>query len=150
MATVTPFSLAVPDAVLDDLRERLSRTRFLDDSPRRPGSGMSSSYLRELVGSWSEWDWRAREAWLNQHPQFLAAVDGTTVHFVHLRAADPDAPALLVMHGWPHTFALQLDFADLLTDFHVVLPSIRATRSRRRTPIGRSPRARSPRRSTPS
>jgi len=27
------------------------------------------------------------------------------------------------MHGWPHTFALQLDFADLLPDFHVVVPS---------------------------
>ena len=51
-------------------------------------------------------------------------MDGTTLHFAHLRSAKPDAPALLVMHGWPHTFALQLDFADLLDDFHVVLPSI--------------------------
>jgi len=29
-----------------------------------------------------------------------------------------------VMHGWPHTFALQLDFADLLPDFDVVVVSL--------------------------
>lgn len=124
MSALTPFAIHVSDAELDDLRDRLGRTRFLDDSPRRPPSGMTSAYLRELVADWKRWDWRSREAWLNRHPQFLADVDGTTLHFAHLRSAKPDAPALLVMHGWPHTFALQLDFADLLDDFHVVLPSI--------------------------
>ncbi|WP_028046376.1 epoxide hydrolase family protein [Cellulomonas sp. URHE0023] len=119
-----PFTVHVPDAVLEDLRGRLAATRFRDDSPRRPASGMSATYLRELVGSWSAFDWRAREAWLNGHPQVLADVDGTTLHVAHLRSSNPDAPAILVMHGWPHTFALQLDFADLLPDFHVVVPSL--------------------------
>lgn len=85
---------------------------------------MSAGYLSELVGSWSAFDWRAREEWLNQHPQFIADVRGTGIHFVHLRSARADAPALLVMHGWPHTFALQLDFARLLPDFNVVVPSL--------------------------
>ncbi len=85
---------------------------------------MSAAYLRELVGSWATWDWRAREAWLNSHPQFIASIDGAAVHFAHLRSAQPDAPALLVMHGWPHTFALQLDFADRLHDFDVVVASL--------------------------
>src|SRR5690349_21647806 len=111
---VRPFAIDVPQAVLDDLHDRLARTRFLDDSRRRPPSGMTAAYLRELVSSWQTFDWRAREAWLNAHPQFLADVDGTTLHYVHLRSTAPHAPALLVMHGWPHTFALQLDFADLL------------------------------------
>ena len=114
----------MPQPVLDDLHDRLARTRFLDDSPRRPASGMTSAYLRDLVASWQTFDWRAREAWLNEHPQFLADVDGTTLHVVHQRSATPDAPALLVMHGWPHTFALQLDFADLLPDFDVVVVSL--------------------------
>lgn len=122
--TVRPFTIDVPQPVLDDLRDRLSRTRFLDDSPRRPASGMTAAYLRELVSSWQTFDWRAREAWLNAHPQFLADVDGTTLHFAHLRSSTPDAPALLVMHGWPHTFALQLDFADLLPDLDVVVMSL--------------------------
>jgi len=122
--TVRPFAVDVPQAVLDDLRDRLSRTRFLDDSPRRAPSGMTSEYLQTLVSSWQSFDWRAREAWLNEHPQFLADVDGTTLHFAHLRSSTPDAPALLVMHGWPHTFALQLDFADLLPDLDVVVVSL--------------------------
>lgn len=84
---------------------------------------MSAAYLAELIEAWRAFDWRRREQWLNAHPQFIVAIDGARIHFVHLRAARDDAPALLVMHGWPHTFALQLDFADLLPDFHVVVPS---------------------------
>ncbi|KRD45290.1 epoxide hydrolase [Cellulomonas sp. Root930] len=122
--TVRPFAIDVPQPVLDDLRDRLARTRFLEDSPRRPASGMTSAYLRELVASWQAFDWRAREAWLNGHPQFLADVDGSTLHFAHRRSETPDAPALLVMHGWPHTFALQLDVADLLPDVDVVVMSL--------------------------
>ncbi|MGC5171175.1 epoxide hydrolase family protein [Microbacterium sp. DT81.1] len=119
-----PFLIDVPDAVLEDLRDRLARTRLLPDSPRKPRSGMSAAYLRQLVDGWREFDWRAREAWLNQHPQFTAEVGDATIHFVHARAARADAPALLVMHGWPHLFSLQLGFADLLPDFHVVIPSL--------------------------
>ncbi|GLI27699.1 epoxide hydrolase [Agromyces rhizosphaerae] len=122
--TVEPFEIHVADEVLDDLRARLARTRLLPDSPRRPESGMDADYLRDLVDTWLRWDWRAREAWLNGHPQFTAPIDGATVHFAHLRSALPGAPALLVMHGWPHTFALQLDFADLLPDMHVVVASL--------------------------
>ena len=85
---------------------------------------MSADYLRALVRSWRDFDWRARERWLGEHPQFLAEIDDTTVHFAHLRSDRPTAPALLVMHGWPHTFALQLDYADLLPDFHVVVASL--------------------------
>jgi pimeloyl-ACP methyl ester carboxylesterase len=119
-----PFSIDVPDEVLVDLRDRLARTRLLPDSPDKPASGMSAGYLGELVASWRELDWRARERWLNEHPQYLVDLGDVTMHFAHLRAAREDAPALLVMHGWPHTFALQLAFADLLTDFHVVVPSL--------------------------
>ena len=124
VTTVQPFEVHVSDDVLDDLRERLARTRLLPDSPRTPASGMSAAYLRELVDSWLEWDWRAREAWLNGHPQFIAEIDDAHVHFVHLRSSQPHSPALLVMHGWPHTFALQLEFADQLPDFDVVVASL--------------------------
>ncbi|HEY6801539.1 MAG TPA: epoxide hydrolase [Agromyces sp.] len=124
MTDVQPFELHVSDDVLDDLRDRLSRSRLLDDSPRRPVSGVNAAYLHELVDSWIAWNWREREAWLNRHPQFIAQVDDASVHFVHQRSERADAPALLVMHGWPHTFALQLDFADLLPDFHVVVASL--------------------------
>lgn len=124
MADIRPFRLHVSDDVLVDLRDRLRRSRLLDDSPRRMRSGMDAVWLRSLVQSWAEWDWRAREEWLAGFPQFLVDLDGSDVHFAHLRAERPDAPALLIMHGWPHTFALQLDAAALLTDFHVVVASL--------------------------
>ncbi len=124
MSELQPFELHVSDEQLDDLRARLSRSRLLGDSPRRPASGMTAEYLRELVDAWQSWDWRAREQWLNRHPQFLAQIGDARVHFAHLRTERADAPALLVMHGWPHTFALQLDFADRLPDFHVVVASL--------------------------
>lgn len=123
MTAPVPFRIAVPTAELDDLRERLGRTRFLPDSPRRMPSSMTEAYLRELVASWIELDWRARETELNAYPQFLAEVDGASIHFVHRLADRPDAPTLLVMHGWPHTFALQLELVDRLPDFNVVVPS---------------------------
>jgi pimeloyl-ACP methyl ester carboxylesterase len=123
MRDLTEFQIAVPDAVLDDLRDRLRRARLLDDSPRRMASGMSATLLRELVDAWIALDWRAREEWLNGHPQFVARVGDADIHFAHLRSANPDAPALLVMHGWPHTFALQLALAERLPDVHVVVPS---------------------------
>ncbi|MFB7252306.1 epoxide hydrolase family protein [Microbacterium sp. NPDC056234] len=118
-----PFEIAVPDDVLDDLSDRLARSRLLNDSPRRPATGMTAAYLAELVEAWRVFDWRTREKQLNREPQFLADVDGTRLHFVHRRAQGADAPAVLLMHGWPHTFALQLDLARLLPDFHVVAPS---------------------------
>ncbi len=124
MTALQPFVLHVPDEALDDLRARLERTRLLPDSPRKPASGLNAAYLRELVDTWITWDWRAREAWLNRHPQFIAEIGDADVHFAHLRSERADAPALLVMHGWPHTFALQLDFADRLPDFHVVVASM--------------------------
>lgn len=121
--TVVPFEINVPDAVLADLGDRLDRTRLLPDSPHRPPSGMTAAYLAELVASWRAFDWRSREQWLNRHPQFTADIGDASIHFAHLRSENVGAPALVVMHGWPHTFALQLDFADLLPDFHVVVPS---------------------------
>jgi pimeloyl-ACP methyl ester carboxylesterase len=124
VTAVRSFEIAIPDDLIDDLRARLARSRLLPDSPRRPEAGLSAEYLRNLVASWADFDWRSRERWLNEHPQFIADIDGTELHFVHLASDSPYAPALLVMHGWPHTFALQLEFARQLPDFHVVLPSM--------------------------
>lgn len=123
-ATVESFNWRVDDSVLVDLRERLDRTRLLPASVGRPWSALDQGYLAELLRSWRDFDWRGREDWLSAHPQVLVDVGGTRVHAAHLRAARDDAPALLVMHGWPHTFALQLDFADLLEDVHVVVASL--------------------------
>ena len=124
MSQPKPFHVEVSDSTIKDLYGRLDCARILPSSPNRSASGMTSGYLQELVESWRQFDWRRREQWLNTHPQFTVEVDDADIHFVHRRSGREEAPTILVMHGWPHTFALQLDFADLLQDFHVVVPSL--------------------------
>jgi hypothetical protein len=81
--TPAPFEIAVPDEVLDDLREQLRRTRFTGPSAPEPWvAGTDPGYLRELVAYWVDgFDWRAAEAGLNSAPQFMAEVAGRKVHF---------------------------------------------------------------------
>jgi len=50
MSDPQKFALHVPDDVLDGLRARLRRIQMIDDSPRKPASGMTSAYLFEHVG----------------------------------------------------------------------------------------------------
>src|SRR6185312_17161970 len=105
--SVSPFRIDVSDAVLDDLRARLARTRFTDRSGHRQWQGGTDpDYLRDLVSYWHDgFDWRAREAALNAYPQYLALVGGRKLHFVHVRAdrpaGTPAPPPLLLSHGWP-------------------------------------------------
>ena len=78
------FQIAVPDSVLQDLRERLQRTRF---SGEIPGSdwdyGTNLAYLKELVEYWvNHFDWRAQERLINGFAHFKAPVDGLGVHFI--------------------------------------------------------------------
>lgn len=103
---VTPFRIAVPDEVLDDLRRRLAGTRFPGEVAASGWSyGTNLGYLRDLVSYWHEkYDWRAAESTINQLPQFTAEIDGTTLHFVHRRGAGPSPTPLLFVHGWPGSF----------------------------------------------
>ena len=134
---VEPFRIAVPDAVLADLRERLARTRFPDEIPGSGWTyGMNLVYLRELVGYWRDrYDWRAAEAALNRMPQFRARVGGLGIHFVHARGVGPAPFPLVITHGWPGSIAEFVDVIGPLTDparhggdpadaFHVVAPSM--------------------------
>ncbi len=106
-----PFRIAVPDAVLADLRERLARTRFPDEISGSGWTyGTNLAYLRELVAYWRErFDWRAAEARLNALPQFRARAGGLGIHFIHVRGTGPAPLPLVVTHGWPGSVAEFLD-----------------------------------------
>jgi epoxide hydrolase len=134
---IQPFKIAVPQAVLDDLRERLDRTRWPDELPGVGWSyGVPLDYLRDLVQYWrSAYDWRAQEHRLNEFPQFTTTIDGQTVHFLHVRSPEPEALPLLITHGWPGSVVEFLNILGPLTDpkahggnpadaFHVVAPSL--------------------------
>src|SRR6185295_16543112 len=102
---VEPYTVAVPRAVLDDLRERIRRTRWPDPAPGEPGSqGTDRDYLRGVLAYWADgFDWRVQERRLNRYQHHIAEVEGVRVHFVHHRAPAGGVP-LVLTHGWPSTF----------------------------------------------
>ena len=132
-----PFLIEIPSADLDDLRDRLARTRWPDELPDREWSrGVPQGYLRELAEYWrTSYDWRAHEAELNRSPQFTTTIDGQNVHFLHVRSREPGATPLMLIHGRPGSVVEFLDVIGPLTDprahggnpadaFHLVIPSI--------------------------
>jgi pimeloyl-ACP methyl ester carboxylesterase len=136
-AEIRPFRIDIPQADLDDLRDRLGRTRWPDELPGGGWSrGVPLAYLRELAGYWrGTFDWRAQEARLNRFPQFTTSIDGQNVHFLHVRSPEPQALPLIITHGWPGSVAEFMNVIGPLTDpgshggdpadaFHVVAPSI--------------------------
>jgi epoxide hydrolase len=135
--SIHPFRIDVPEASLDDLKDRLARTRWPDELPGVGWRyGVPLSYLRQLAVYWrTSYDWRAAEADLNAFPQFTTEIDGATVHFLHIRSTDPAAMPLILTHGWPGSIVEFLDVIGPLTDprayggnpadaFHLVIPSI--------------------------
>jgi pimeloyl-ACP methyl ester carboxylesterase len=137
--TAEPFRIAVPDHILDDLRERLARSRYspaLGDGSW--SGGADSTVLRGLADAWTaDFDWRTQEARLNSYDQYLADVNGHRIHFVRIPAAgstDTRIP-LLLLHGWPSSFAEYLPLGERLANpaafgsdaqvaFDVVIPSL--------------------------
>jgi pimeloyl-ACP methyl ester carboxylesterase len=135
--TIQSFRIEIPEAALDDLRDRLARTRWPSQLPGEGWSrGVPLEYLRELAEYWSTgYDWREHAARLNELPQFTTTIDGANVHFLHVRSAEADALPLIMTHGWPGSIVEFLDIIDPLTDpaahggdaadaFHLVIPSI--------------------------
>jgi microsomal epoxide hydrolase len=134
---IEPFEIRVDDAVLEDLRDRLARTRFPDQIEGTGWEyGIPTNYLRELVDHWRDvYDWRVQEARLNELDHFRTEIDGQSIHFVHARSPHPTALPLLVTHGWPGSIVEFLDVIPRLTHphehggdpadaFHVVAPSL--------------------------
>ncbi|WP_018653047.1 epoxide hydrolase family protein [Actinomadura flavalba] len=134
---IRPFRIDVPQADLDDLRDRLRRTRWAPELPgARWSRGVPTGYLRDLAGYWADgYDWRAHEARLNAFPQFSTVIDGQNVHFLHVRSPEPDAVPLIITHSWPNSFTELTGLVGPLTDprahgldpataFHVVVPSL--------------------------
>jgi pimeloyl-ACP methyl ester carboxylesterase len=135
--TIRPFRIDVPQADLDDLRDRLRRTRWPDELPGVGWTrGVPLAYLKELAAYWADgYDWRKQEARLNQLPQFTTTIDGQNIHFLHVPSPEPDALPLLLTHGWPGSIVEFLNIIGPLTDprahggdpadaFHLVIPSI--------------------------
>ncbi|MFB0977878.1 MAG: alpha/beta fold hydrolase [Myxococcota bacterium] len=134
---IRSFKIEIPEAEIEDLRRRLASTRWpekelVDDWSQ----GIPLSYVQEVCAYWGEkYDWRSREALLNQWPQFMTEIDGIDIHFIHLRSKHEDAMPLVITHGWPGSVVEFQKVIGPLTDptahggdasdaFHVVCPSL--------------------------
>jgi pimeloyl-ACP methyl ester carboxylesterase len=134
---IRPFNIEVPQEDLDELRRRITATRWpskelVDDRSQ----GVQLGTMQALSRYWTmDYDWRTCEAKLNALPQFKTEIDGVEIHFIHVRSSHEDAMPLIMTHGWPGSVVELLETVGPLTDptahggraedaFHLVLPSI--------------------------
>ena len=126
-----------PQESLDDLRRRISATRWPDQETVTDDSqGVPLQLMQDLLRHWgTDYDWRRCEARLNDLPNFVLEIDGLDIHFLHIRSAHEDALPLVVTHGWPGSIIEQLKIIEPLTNptahggeasdaFHLVIPSL--------------------------
>jgi pimeloyl-ACP methyl ester carboxylesterase len=134
---IEEFRIHIPQADLDDLADRLVRTRWPGSLPGAAWErGVPAGYLRGLADYWQKsFDWRATEARLNAYPQYTTQIDGQKIHFLHVKSPAPGATPLLLLHGWPGSFVEFLHVIGPLSDprghgaadapaFDLVIPSL--------------------------
>ena len=130
MATINKFEINVQQEVLNDLASRLKNTRWTEEPQGSEWSyGTNSNYLKELVDYWQNtYNWRKQEEALNQFPQFTTEINGTTIHFIHVKGKGKANKPLLLIHGWPDSYYRFYKLISLLTEhensFDLVIPSI--------------------------
>lgn len=134
---VTPFEVHVPQAALDDLKNRLANARWPDKEPVMDWSqGVPLAKAQSLVEYWrTRYDWRRVERTLNGLPQFRTQIDGLGLHFIHVRSKHENGLPVILTHGWPGSVLEFLQVIGPLVDptahggkadeaFHVVVPSL--------------------------
>ena len=134
---ITPFTIAIPDADLADLKERLGRTRWPEAEPVDDWSqGTPLAYVQEVAAYWADdYDWRATEARLNAYDHFTTEMDGLDIHFLHAPSPVEGALPMVMTHGWPGSIVEFMKVIEPLRDpeahggdasqaFHVVCPSL--------------------------
>ena len=136
-SAVVPFTIQIPNSVLVDLKQRLSRVRFADEFPDAAWDyGTNLAYLTELVAYWRDkYDWRTQEKRLNAVAQFTTRIDDVDIYFIHQRSRNPGAMPILLLNGWPSSIVEYQKVIGPLTDpvayggrvedsFDVVIPSM--------------------------
>jgi pimeloyl-ACP methyl ester carboxylesterase len=134
---IEPYKVSIPQETLDDLHQRLKRTRWPDEVDQAGWRyGANLEYMKQLAKYWlTEYKWRTHEQQINSYANYCANVDNLRIHFIHERGKGPNPIPLLITHGWPSSFVEMLKIIPLLTDptnhggdpadsFDVIVPSV--------------------------
>ena len=132
-----PYTIAVPESDLEQLRSRLRNVRWADDFGNEDWRyGVEREWLTEMVRYWSEeYDWRKTEAAMNRHSHFMVEIEGIPIHFMHIKGKGSNPVPLILSHGWPWTFWDFKAMIDPLADpvafggtendaFDLIIPSL--------------------------
>lgn len=135
--TLKRFELPFSQLEVDDLRGRLERTRWCDDTPGDMWEyGFDRDFLKDICGYWhDEFDWEAQVEWLSSFDHYRFGGEGGRIHFIHQRGSGPAPIPLILTHGWPGSFVEMMRVIPQLTDpaahggdpadaFDVVVPSL--------------------------
>ncbi|KQC30711.1 epoxide hydrolase family protein [Flagellimonas eckloniae] len=124
---IKEFKINIPQPKIDDLKERIKKTRWLDETENSDWKlGTEINYLKELSDYWeSEFNWRKIEDKINSFPNYITEIDNLKVHFLYIKSDRENSIPLLITHGWPGSFLEMLKIIPLLKDeFDLVIPSI--------------------------
>jgi pimeloyl-ACP methyl ester carboxylesterase len=134
MTDIRPFTIAIDDDIIADLRRRLSATRWPEaETPDDWSQGIPLAYTQAVVEYWNtEYDMQRLATRLNAYPNFLTEIDGLDIHFMHIRSSREDAQPLLLTHGWPGSVVEFLKVIGPLSEpeqpdapaYHLVIPSL--------------------------
>ena len=116
MSDIKPYKIKISNEDLEDLKGRLSSTRWPEKETVEDWSqGVPLSYIKEVHDYWiNEYDWRSREEYYNSFPQFITDIEGIDIHFIHIKSKHEEAQPLIMSHGWPGS----------IVEFHKVINSL--------------------------
>ncbi|AGB73969.1 MULTISPECIES: epoxide hydrolase family protein [Rhizobium] len=136
-STVRSFKIAVSEAALADMNQRIKATRWPDrETVGDTSQGLKLATMKAVADYWAnEYSWHKAEDYLNNLPNFVTEIDGVDIHFIHVRSKHPNALPMIITHGWPGSIFEQLKVISPLTDptrhggteadaFDVVIPSL--------------------------
>ena len=116
MSDIKPYKIKISNEDLEDLKGRLSSTRWPEKETVEDWSqGVPLSYIKEIHDYWiNEYNWRSREEYYNSLPQFITDIEGIDIHFIHIKSKHEEAQPLIMSHGWPGS----------IVEFHKVINSL--------------------------
>ncbi|XP_025831993.1 juvenile hormone epoxide hydrolase 2 [Agrilus planipennis] len=137
--SIRPFKVDIKEEVLNDLQLRLKNTRRFTPPLENIAQeyGFNTNLLKNIIDFWKdEYNWREREIYLNQFPQFKTNIQGLDIHYLHVKPTSLPSHIeiypLLILHGWPGSVREFYNLIPLLTKpmdgknfaFEVIAPSI--------------------------